>query len=163
MLFNNKDMEITIKTATIDDCEALCEIHVSSIRELCRNHHPDNEIEIWTKGRTPERYKSNIHNQYVLIARHKDIPAGFGTINIKSGEITQLYVHPAYAFKGVGFKILEKLINMAEGADLAEVHCKSSINAEKFYLKAGFKAGEKCKNFINGGEVSYIPMRKALK
>ena len=157
------DMEITFKTATIDDCEALCEIHISSIRELCREHHSDAEIEVWTKGRTPERYKSHIINQNVFIAQHKNTAVGFSTFNIKTGEIIQLYVHPEYAGKGVGSRILVNILNIAEKADLNEIHCNSSLNAEKFYLKAGFKAEEKCINFINGGEVTCVPMRKSLK
>ena len=157
------NMEITFKTATIDDCEALCNIHVSSIRELCKEHHPDGEIEVWSTGRTPERYKNHIHNQYVLIAQHKNTAVGFGTFNKKTGEIIQLYVHPEYAGKGVGSRILENILNIAGKADLNEIHCSSSLNAEKFYLKAGFKAGEKCINFINGGKVTCIPMRKSIK
>jgi len=38
-------MEVTIRKATHQDREALCEIHVSSIRELDKSHYSEAEVD----------------------------------------------------------------------------------------------------------------------
>ena len=75
----------------------------------------------------------------------------------------QIYVRPEYSFKGIGTKILKALIDKAKEKDVHEVHCSSSLNAERFYIKEGFIPGKKYKHNINGGELICIPMRKILK
>ena len=156
-------MEIKIRKATYQDCEALCEIHVSAIRELGRTHYSEEEIDVWSRGRTPGRYEKHISERDVIIAENKSIPMGFGTLDLATGELVQLYVHPKYARKGIGTLILEELMNMARKAGLGEMHCFSSLNAEAFYISAGFQAGHKCKRQLNGGEIECVPMRKSLQ
>ena len=156
-------MEITIRKATHQDREALCEIHVSAIRELGRSHYSEEEIDIWSRGRTPERYEKHITERDVIIAETRSIPVGFGTLDLKTGEIVQLYVRPEYARKGVGTRILMEMLDMAREADLGEVHCFSSLNAEDFYINVGFQSGQKCKHRLNGGDIDCIPMRKLLE
>lgn len=156
-------MEIKIRKATYQDCKALCEIHVSAIRELGKSHYSEEEIDIWSRGRTPDRYEKQISERDVIIAENRSIPVGFGTLDLARGELVQLYVHPNYARKGVGTLLLEELMNMAREAGLDEMHCFSSLNAEGFYISTGFQAGQKCKRQLNGGEIDCIPMRKFLE
>ena len=158
-----KDMEIKIRKATIQDCTALCEIHVSSIQELTKDHHTAEEIEVWLSGRTPERYEKHISERQVIIAQDMSLPVGFGTFDLATGELIQLYVRPEYAGKGVGKQILEELINMARASGIREIHLLSSLNAEAFYAKAGFQPGQKSKHLLNGGEIYCIPMKKLLE
>ena len=74
-----------------------------------------------------------------------------------TGVVVQLYVRAEYARKGIGTKILEELLSMARAADLREVHCVSSLNAEIFYTNAGFQSGQKCKHrFRDGSEIDCI-------
>ena len=156
-------MEINIRKATIQDCKALCEIHISSIRELTMSHHSEEEIEVWSSGRTPDRYEKHISERQVIIAQDMSLPVGFGTFDPTTGELIQLYVRPEYARKGVGKQILEELINITMASGLREIHLLSSLNAEAFYAKAGFQSGQKGKHLLNGGEIYCIPMKKRLE
>ena len=143
-------METTIRKATHQDREALREIHVSSIRELGKSHYSEAEVNAWSTGRT--------------LAQTRSRPVGFGTLDITTGEILQLYVRPEYARKRIGTLILDELLCVARAAGLHEVHCKSSLNARDFYVDAGFQPGQKCKHrFRNGGEVDCVPMKKLLE
>ncbi|MGD9002586.1 MAG: GNAT family N-acetyltransferase [Anaerolineae bacterium] len=157
-------MEITIRKATQEDCEALGEIHVSSIRGLGRSHYSDAEVEAWSRRRTPARYEEHISRRHVIVAEHGSLPVGFGTLDLAAEEITQLYVRPRYAGKGIGGLILDELLRVAREAGVREIHLKSSLNARDFYVKAGFQPGRTCKHrFRDGGEVDCIPMRKRLE
>ena len=157
-------MEIKIRKATLEDCEALCEIHVSAIRELGKTHYSPAEVDAWSRGRTPARYEKHIRERTVIVALHRSIPVGFGTLDDTTGELFQLYVRPEYARKGIGTQILQELLGIARAAGLSEVHCRSSLNAQAFYAHAGFQPGQKCKHrFRDGGEVDCIPMKKILE
>ena len=157
-------MEITIRKATHQDREALCEIHVSSIRELGKNHYSEAEVDAWSGGRTPARIEGHISERHVIVAQNRSVPVGFGTLDLTTGEINQLYVRPEYARKRIGTLILDELLCVARAAGLHEVHCISSLNARDFYVAAGFRPGQKCKHrFKNGGEVDCIPMKKLLE
>jgi len=157
-------MEITIRKATHQDREALSEIHVSSIRELGKSHYSEAEIDAWSGGRTPARYEEHISERHVIVAQNRSVPVGFGTLDITTGEILQLYVRSEYARKRIRTLILDELLCVARVAGLREVHCISSLNARDFYVEAGFQPGQNCKHrFRNGGEVDCIPMKKLLE
>ena len=101
--------------------------------------------------------------RFVIVAEHKTIPVGFGTLDLSIGEILQLYVSPEYARKGVGTLILDDLLMVAKSAGLHEIRLLASLNAKDFYIHAGFEAGQVCKHQLrSGGEVDCIPMKKYL-
>ena len=157
-------MAITIRRATHQDRETLCEIHVSSIRGLGKSHYSEAELEAWAGGRTPERYEAHISERYVIIAQDGSMPVGFGTLDPATGELVQLYVSPECARKGVGTRLLDELLRVARAAGHREVHCLASLNARDFYIDAGFQPGAKCKHrFRDGGEVDCIPMKKLIE
>jgi putative acetyltransferase len=156
-------VEIKIRKATQQDCEALCQIHVSAIRELGTTHYSQAEVDAWASGRAPERYEKHIAQRHVIVAQHGSKPAGFGTLDCTTGEILQVYVRPEYARKGIGRRILRELLDEARRQGLREVCCLSSLNAEAFYASCGFHPGQKCKHrFRHGGEIDCIPMKTSL-
>ena len=157
-------MEITNRKATHQDREALCDIHVSSIRELGKTHYSEAEVNTLSTGRTTARYEEHISERHIIVAQNRSMPVGFGTLDITTGEILQLYVRPEYARKRIGTLILDELLCVARVAGLHEVHCISSLNARDFYVAAGFQPGQKCKHrFRNGGEVECVSMKKLLE
>ena len=157
-------MEVTIRKATHQDRETLCEIHASSIRELGKSHYSEAEVDAWSTGRTPARYAGHISERHVIVAQNRSVPVGFGTLDLTTGEINQLYVRPEYARKRIGTLILDELLSVARAAGLHEVHCTSSLNARDFYVAAGFLPGQKRKHrFRNGGEVDCVHMKKLLE
>jgi N-acetylglutamate synthase-like GNAT family acetyltransferase len=158
-----RTMEITIRKATRQDCEALCEIHVSAIRGLGKSHYSGAELDAWSSGRVPERYEKHIAERHVIVAEHGSKPVGFGTLDLTTGEVLQLYVRPEYGRKGIGRRILRELLDEARRQGLREVHCLSSLNAEAFYASSGFHAGGKCKHrFRDGGEIHCVRMKRML-
>ena len=157
-------MEVTVRRATLEDCEALCDIHVSSIRELGGSHYLEAEVEAWARGRTPARYERLISEKHVVVAEHGSVPVGFGTLDVPTGEIVQLYVRPDCARQGVGTLIIDELVRVVRAAGGRLVHCIASLNARPFYVSAGFEPGPMRKHRLRSGlEVDSIPMKKHLE
>jgi putative acetyltransferase len=157
-------MEVTVQRATLEDCEAVCGIHVSSIRELGTSHYSQAEVDAWAKGRTPARYERLISEKHVVVAEHRSTPVGFGTLDVPTGEILQLYVRPDYARQGVGTVILDELVQVVRASGGRVVHCIASLNAREFYVSAGFEPGPVQKHrFRSGVEVDSVPMKRRLE
>jgi N-acetylglutamate synthase-like GNAT family acetyltransferase len=157
-------MKIKIRKATPQDCEVLSEIHISAIRELGKTHYSEAEVDAWSRGKTPERHEKHIRERQVVVAQHRSISVGFGTLDLTTGEVVHLYVRPEHARKRIGTQILEHLLGMARAAGLREVYCISSLNAEAFYANSGFQSVQKCKHrFGDRGEIDCIAMKRLLE
>ena len=156
-------MEINIRRAALEDREAICEIHASSIRGLGSSHYSDDEVDAWAGRKTPSDYDGLISDRHVVVAECDHSTMGFGTLDITKGEILQLYIHPDHARKGIGSLILDELLSVARVSGLEEVHLNSSLHAKRFYVRAGFQPGPMCKHrFRSGGEIDCISMTRRL-
>jgi putative acetyltransferase len=153
---------ITIRMATQQDREALCNIQRSAILTLGRSHYSEAELEAWSSGLTPERYEKMIADHHVVIAERGSQVVAFGRLE-SSGEVGAVYVRPGCERQGIGNAVLAELLSEARQSGLRAVYCKSSLCAEAFYSHAGFQSAEKCKHqFRDGREIECVPMTMTL-
>jgi ribosomal protein S18 acetylase RimI-like enzyme len=73
-----------------------------------------------------------------------------GTGNIIADEINSLYVDPVYHNRGIGKKILDQLIDVAQQNDFQKIHLESPPGALKFFLKHGFRVSKEDIKYIDG-------------
>jgi len=124
--------------------------------------YTEDEVKAWGDGLCPERYMTK-DCQFVLVAEIDSCGVGFGTLDCSTGEITGMFILPAYVRQGIGTCILNALLTEAHRIGLSQVWCQSSLFAEAFYQKAGFQSGQKGKHqFRSGQKIDYIPMSKSL-
>lgn len=110
---------------------------------------------------TPSNLKSelaNINSKYV-VAKKNNTVVGFAGIwfSVDDAHITNIVVRKNSRHNGIGSLLLEKLIELAkEKASLTlEVNVKNT-NAQKLYLKYGFKNLGIRKKYYHGIEDAYI-------
>ncbi|MEJ2363525.1 MAG: GNAT family N-acetyltransferase [Deltaproteobacteria bacterium] len=153
---------ITIRRARQEDKGALWHIHTRAIREVCKSHYSERELQIWTDVLRPARYQEPIKKGPFYVAIEGGSIIGFGNLNQKSGEIEALYVDPDYVGRGVGMRILKALENAAVGSGLKLLCLSSSLNAVKFYEMAGYKRQKQKRCLLPFEMVSCVPMIKEL-
>jgi len=154
---------VTIRKATQEDREVLCQIQISAIRELGKSYYSQADLEAWTSGLTPERQGKDIAERFVIVAEAESEILGFGALDTDRGRVRAVYVRPAHARKGIGSAILRALISEAKRLGLGQLHCHASLNAREFYERRGFKPGEVCKHrFRDGREIDCISMTMTL-
>lgn len=142
----------------------MCDIHVSSIRRLGRSHYSEAAVEAWAKRKTPAHYERLISEKHLVVAEHGATLVGFGTLDVPTGEILQLYVRPDYARQGVGTLIVDELVKVVQAAGGRFVYCLASLNARAFYVSAGFEPGPMRKLRLRSGvEVDCVPMKRNLE
>ncbi len=98
-------------------------------------------------------------NSKCIIAKSNNVIVGFATIwfSVDDVHITNIVVRKSYRHLGIGSKLLEKLIELSnEKSSLTlEVNTKNT-NAQKLYLKYGFKNLGIRKKYYNGIEDANI-------
>jgi putative acetyltransferase len=130
---------ITIRRAKQVDKGAIWQVHIRSIREVCKTHYSERELQMWTEVLKPDRYAEQIGKGPFYVAVEDETIIAFGNLNKKSGEIEALYVDPEYVRRGVGIKILQALENEALDSGLKRLCLTSSLNAVGFYEMAGYR------------------------
>jgi N-acetylglutamate synthase-like GNAT family acetyltransferase len=153
---------ITIRRARQEDKGALWHIHTRAIREVCKSHYSERELQIWTNVLKPARYEEAIKKGPFYVAVEGGSIIGFGNLNQKSGEIEALYVDPDHVGRGVGMLILEALENAAMNSGLKLLRLSSSLNAVKFYQMAGYKRQKQKRCLLPFEMVICVPMIKEL-
>ncbi len=78
-------------------------------------------------------------------------------------ELRAVYVHPSAGRRGVGARILQKLEKLTTERGVEHLALDASLNAEAFYTRHGYEAGERTTHeFHSGASVSCIKMTKQL-
>ncbi len=134
--------DVSIRVASVADADALCEIQVSAIRQLGLSHYSRRDVDAWAAGLKADHHAALVAATCVLLAERAEQPIGWGSLNLQSGEIVSLYVRPAEAGRGVGHRLLTKLIERGRAAGLTRIFCESSLGAVGVYQSAGFVPGE---------------------
>jgi putative acetyltransferase len=130
---------VSIRRAKQVDKGAIWQVHIRSIREVCRTHYSERELQMWTEVLKPDRYEEQISKGPFYVAVEDETIIAFGNLNKKSGEIEALYVDPEHLRQGVGIKILLALENEALDSGLKRLSLTSSLNAVGFYEMAGYR------------------------
>ena len=97
----------------------------------------------WSKQAFIEEVTNNKFARYI-IARVNGKTVGYAGLwkVFDEGHITNVAVHPEYRRSGVGFVLIESLIEMAIKEDIARMTLEvraSNIAAQNLYSKFGFK------------------------
>lgn len=140
-MFEFKKWEIRMAKAS--DAEAACELFKSSVLNICGPHYNNDQqvLDYWNANKTPEKVLSWIENKdfYFLVAQNKSAVEGAAFINEQTGELYAVYLIPSAVGFGLGQKMLDLMLGHASKKKLLKVFLKSSLNAQSFYEKRGFK------------------------
>jgi len=164
LLLGNYDKNggITIRRARQEDRGAIWHVHTRAIREVCKSHYSDRDLQVWTDFLKPGRYEEPIRKGPFYVAVEGGSIIGFGSLNQKSGEIEALYVAPDHVGRGVGMSILKALENVALDSGLKFLCLSSSLNAVRFYEMAGYKRQKQERCLLPFEMVVCVPMTKEL-
>jgi N-acetylglutamate synthase-like GNAT family acetyltransferase len=153
-----------IRRAEQKDREAVWRTHTAAIREICRSHYTEDELEAWTNLLSPRRYEQAIERLEFFVAEDAGEVVGFGTLNVESGEVEAVYVNPPAARRGVGSRLLQTLEESARRSGLTRLHLSASLNAVGFYERAGYVSGGSARHRLQSGvEIECVPMSKELR
>ncbi|WP_207769686.1 GNAT family N-acetyltransferase [Solimicrobium silvestre] len=116
----------------------------------------------WTSGEPPE-YFSDVVDDGFWVAEIDHEIVGTGKVNLQTGKVDAVFVHPQRVRFGIGAKIIKHLEHIAIDVGLIELNLESTLNAAPFYRSCGFQGIEIAKyNSPRGIELDCILMSKKL-
>jgi len=153
----------TVRRADETDREAIWKVHTRSIRELCGNFYQPHEIAAWIGFRTPNSYLDVIRGQFVFVAEREGEVVGFSQLDPSKGEVEALYILPEAAGTGIGRALLSRTEEEARKEGIERLRLSSTLNAESFYTRLGYRPLGRAKHAINEAvTLDCIRMEKLL-
>ncbi|SHH34436.1 GNAT family N-acetyltransferase [Cognatishimia maritima] len=150
-----------IRDATATDAEAISDVLVRSITELCSADHKNEPalLEGWLANKSPQHIRDMIN-----AGAHMRVGVASGEIQSvgcysSDGQIQLLYVAPEARGKGQSTALLESKEMELQAAGHSGISLVSSRTAESFYLARGWQLdGDRVACYSSDGQ----PMRKTL-
>lgn len=151
-----------IVKAKYSDAEAALEIRRAAILTQCIGHYPLDIVTEWAGVKLSDEFAHSVAKDFYL-AKYGDQIVGTGMINIKTGKIDAIFVHPDHMHKGVGKKIIRFLERVGLNHGLKTLTLQSTLNAAEFYRACGFVGNElDTYTTARGVSIDCIPMAKAI-
>jgi GNAT superfamily N-acetyltransferase len=132
----NMTTEVEISRATAGDAEAVYEIVLRALRERNARDYPVSVIDRLVLT-LPEGVASKLEEWHANVAVVDGRTVGTGSLNGKT--VGAVFVHPDYQCRGIGTKLMGAVEKAANVQSLNTLSVQSSITAQTFYAKRGFK------------------------
>ena len=153
---------VTIRKASREDAQAAWDIRNAAINSQCVGHYSSEELAIWTAGEITGQFMKEVENNF-YVATIDDLVVGTGMVNLESGKVDAIFVHPSHMGIGVGKKLISHLESLARSGGLTQLHLESTLNAAPFYRSCGFIGDRVAKYKSSRGlSLDCIPMIKSL-
>ncbi len=127
---------IEYRPARAGEGQALFDVTRAAISGLAAGHYSPEQILQWMGGRDAAHYELVIAGGAVRVAALGGEILGF--VDTAPGVVTRLFVRPEAAGQGLGMCLLE--LGVAAALRDGCVRLESTLNAEAFYERYGFKA-----------------------
>lgn len=129
---------VPLRAARSEDLIAIHRVHRTAATGPDSAHRDDSTTRKWLSERTPESYREEMRSCHFIVAEKDSAIVGFGAIDLSKGEITSVYVDPAFTRRGIGSAIVRELETQASRAGLQEVTLQAAGGALDFYEKIGY-------------------------
>jgi GNAT superfamily N-acetyltransferase len=133
----NKD-EIVLRPARPGDDQSLYDVTARSIQGLGKQHYSIDQLAGWMGERTADHYEAMIEKGKTFIAEENGKIQGF--VDADPGEVTRLFLLPEAAGLGLGARLLKLGVGAALKDHSGPVRVESTLNAQGFYERHGFKS-----------------------
>jgi GNAT superfamily N-acetyltransferase len=130
--------EPSIRHAWDGDAGALSEVILAAIRETNAKDYTPEIIARLEEKFSPDAVKERMGKRKVFVALlGQEI---VGTASLEGTTIRSVFVAPSAQGQGIGRQLIAEVERAALEAGIAALTVPSSVTAEQFYAKLGFKA-----------------------
>jgi N-acetylglutamate synthase-like GNAT family acetyltransferase len=126
-----------------------------------KDYYPRKIIDWFCKINTPSKIIAKSKKIELFVAVEGDKILGIN--GLKEDQVKKFYVNPAYQGRGVGRKLIKNIENTARKRKIRKLVVRSSLYAEGFYKKMGFRRIKKIKSGRGNIEFDEIFMEKKLE
>lgn len=156
----------SIRRATEADADSILDLRCAAIRAFGTERYHAEQVERWAEqplGSAPYLESIRSESESVLVAEVSGELAGFGRIELDSGVVSAVYVHPEHARNRVGSELLSRLESRARSDGIDSVTLHASLNAVGFYEAHGYERISTVVHEVTGGvELACVEMARNI-
>ena len=154
--------KILIRKALNADAQSIFDIRIAAINSQCKVYYANQDLEIWTAGILSAHFVKMVEELGYVATVGGEV-VGTGMIDLESGQIDAIFVHPSLMGRGIGRKMMDYLENLAIETGLVRLRLDSTLNAAPFYRAVGFVGNAVAEyKSPSGLSLDCIPMEKAI-
>lgn len=152
-----------IRKATAADAQVIFDIRDAAIQHQCKGHYAAQDLQVWLASPLSEAFVKMVE-ETGYVALSDDRIVGSGMLDLQSGQVDAIFVHPSHMRRGIGKEMLAHLEHLAIEAGLAKLRLDATLNAAAFYRAAGY-VGESVAKYASpsGVALDCIQMVKVLQ
>jgi|TARA_B100001971_G_C18206360_1_gene547867 N-acetylglutamate synthase-like GNAT family acetyltransferase len=128
--------------------------------QLSSSNYSEESIKEQIEENSPKKLIEKSKKINYFVATEKDKILGIGGYDRK--KVYTLFVDPKYHRKGIGKKIIERVLSEAKMVGIKTLDTWSTFHAEKFYSSIGFKRIKKFTLKCKYSSIKFVLMRKKL-
>jgi putative acetyltransferase len=164
-LYYGMDMAFKVRELHPDETRTFLEVHDAAIRATAAADYPAEVIEAWSPLPITDAFVQHVRNSHegeIRLAAILDGEIiGIGALVPQNHELRACYVSPEHGRLGAGRALVEAIEHIAQQRGLTYLAMDSSITAERFYLRLGYKVVGRGEHTLRGGvRMSCTMMRK---
>lgn len=159
-------MNLSIRTAKLEDLESIQELIYKSARALQIEYYKQSEIEVALE--LVNGIEALIDSGNYFVAENENVIVGCGGVSLnlaepKKSEIRGFFVAPEFSRKGIASKILAYCEAYCLQIGVKFLFLTSTLSGEPFYKKFGFIQTERFnQNLSNGHFFKLVKMEKPI-
>lgn len=148
-------MKPQIRPGTAADASAISQVIIQSLRQSNALDYPPDIIEQVEKSFSTESIRTLLTQRQVFVAMiNSHIVA---TASLDRDVVRSVFVDPTQQGRGLGRQLMATIESIAAEAKIEVLRVPSSITAEAFYFKLGFR---KVRDEFHGAERTIIMERR---
>lgn len=153
---SNRLSPLQIRPAQAAEFNRLITLQTQSLRQLSQGYYTRPQIRSLEQSQAQAR---SLQTEVILVAVLDDHLVGFVALmqSPRAGLISGLYVHPDWARRGIGRRLVEAIEQTAIAAGAQWLTVTASLTAVEFYRRQGYTLRQRT-GFWSGGQV-WIPCR----
>jgi len=129
-------MQVQVRRATAADAKAVHDVVLRAVLETNARDYPGSVIERLAAS-LPERVASNLEQSLAFVATVDGQIVGTGSLDGQT--VSNVFIHPNYQGQGTGARLMDAIEGAANNQHGSTLTLQSSITAQVFYEKRGFK------------------------
>jgi putative acetyltransferase len=133
-LMKNMHMHDRIRLATTQDAVSIHNLHTRSVRGLCAADYPEEVIDGWLRGRSPEGYAGIAKHEMYVYEKDGVI---LGWSHVRPDMLVALFVDPDHARQGVGRALFQHAMQIIRRHTDQRIEFEATVTAEPFYERCG--------------------------
>ncbi len=154
--------KIVLRPALPADAQKLAALFRASVEELAREDYSEAQVEAWAALADDEAaFAAKLASELTVVALVSGEIAGFASLK-GADHLDMLYVHPAFARRGVGSGLCEAIEKLAGARKAVTLTADASDCAEKFFAGRNYAAQRRNMVFLGDEVLGNTTMTKKL-